>query len=56
MYSYQLKLDSNGQPDQGVYRIAEDGTKSVIPFVIGNKDYQEYQEWLALGNTPEEAE
>lgn len=27
-----------------------------IPFVPGNRDYTEYQEWLSQGNTPEPAE
>ena len=27
-----------------------------IPLVEANTDYQEYLEWLAEGNTPEEAE
>ena len=27
-----------------------------IPFDEANTDYQEYLEWLAKGNTPEEAE
>tara|TARA_R100001082_G_scaffold65230_1_gene36730 strand:+ start:1405 stop:1578 length:174 start_codon:yes stop_codon:yes gene_type:complete len=27
-----------------------------IPFVNKNTDYQEYLEWVAAGNTPEEAD
>lgn len=27
-----------------------------IPFAPGNRDYQEYQEWLAQGNEPEPAD
>lgn len=27
-----------------------------IPFNEGNTDYQKYLEWIAEGNTPEEAE
>ena len=32
----------------------EDNT--IIPFADGNTDYQEYKDWLAAGNTPEEAD
>ena len=27
-----------------------------IPKAIGNKDYQDYLEWVAAGNTPEAAD
>ena len=27
-----------------------------IPFDLGNRDYQEYLEWLAQGNEPEPAD
>lgn len=32
------------------------GKKSWIPIDNANRDYQEYLAWVALGNTPEEAE
>ena len=28
---------------------------TIIPFAPGNTDYQEYLEWVAAGNTAEEA-
>jgi len=37
-----------------VYAVSKDGI--VIPFDEANTDYQEYLEWIAEGNTPEEAE
>lgn len=28
----------------------------IIPFAVGNRDYQEYLKWLAEGNTPTPAD
>ncbi len=34
----------------------DDGSKKYIPKDEDNTDYQEYQEWVAEGNTPMEAD
>ena len=36
-----------------VQRIADN---AIIPFDSDNRDYQEYLEWVAEGNTPDPAE
>lgn len=46
--SYKLRFN---QP--GVIRLADSAS---IPESEANKDWQEYQEWLAAGNTPAPAE
>lgn len=38
---------------ESVVRLSD---SACIPFAEGNRDYQEYQEWLAAGNTPEPAQ
>lgn len=45
---YKLTRDNNS-----IIRLT-DGAH--IPMAPGNRDYNEYQEWLAAGNTPEPAE
>jgi hypothetical protein len=34
----------------------QNGKSYGVPFDTANTDYQEYLEWVAEGNTPEEAE
>lgn len=40
---------------QCIQRIEDNGKVSCIPFAPLNRDYKEYLEWVAEGNTPEEA-
>ena len=53
---YKLVEDvhpATGNTTSSVLRIADNAS---IPFDEANRDYQEYLEWLAEGNTPEAAD
>ena len=51
---YKQILNFNGDVDTNTVLRISDNT--FIPFDEANTDYQEYLEWIAEGNTPEEAE
>ena len=52
---YKLYKDTEFNNIVGVFKYEENKT-TFIPMNEENTDYQEYLEWLAEGNTPEEAE
>ena len=49
---YKQHIPINGG-DDFVIRLSDNAW---IPFVLGNKDYQEYLKWLEEGNEPEPAD
>ncbi len=53
-YTYKKCWDSMLSQEASCILRNEDG--ALIPTVPGNRDYDEYLEWLAEGNTPEPAE
>ena len=50
---YQKLNDLTGAEAQCIKRLADN---AFIPFDPANTDFQEYQRWLAEGNTPEPAD
>ena len=52
-YKYIKSHDTNQVIADQIIRKADNAN---IPFSEGNKDYQEYLEWVAEGNTPEAAD
>ena len=53
---YKFYSDIKGVVQKAVQRTTDDGTITSIPFDEDNTDYQEYLEWVAKGNTAEEAD
>ena len=51
---YHRPIGIDGKPLNIVY-YEENNKRVSIPFDPANKDYQEYLEWVAKGNQPEEA-
>ena len=51
--SYKLVKNPDGTEAPMVQKLPE---TSFIPFDSDNKDYQEYLEWKAAGNTPDPAD
>jgi len=55
MAKYKLFKDDNGVSNVAyIQEGSEKGTS--FPFVVGNRDYDEYKIWLDAGNTPEAAD
>ena len=55
MITYKLINNINGDLTN-IQATNENGLVIIIPLDNANTDYQKYLEWVAEGNTPEEAE
>ena len=51
--NYKLLKDILTEQVNMVLRTNDQGIKTYIPFDENNSSYQEYLEWLELGNTPD---
>jgi 23S rRNA maturation mini-RNase III len=51
---YKKIINMLGNIEENIIKRTSDN--AFIPFDEANTDYQEYLEWVAEGNTPEEAE
>ena len=54
--NYKLLKDILTEQVSMVLRTDDQGFKTYIPFDENNSSYQEYLEWLELGNTPDPAD
>jgi|15BtaG_2_1085339.scaffolds.fasta_scaffold14747_4 hypothetical protein len=55
MIKYKKLLNFDGT-EADCIKLVKDNQEYIIPFDEANKDYREYLEWVAKGNTPEEAD
>ena len=53
---YKLYPDDEYGAIPAIQRILDDGTITSIPKVEDNRDYREYLDWVAEGNTAEAAD
>ena len=56
MAIYKLIRDEISQEINQIKKVTGSDSYIIIPMSEGNRDYQEYLEWISEGNTPEEAE
>ena len=56
MYKKLTYKNANDEPVEVTNQILRVTDKTIIPFVRGNTDYEQYLKWLAEGNTPEPAD
>ena len=60
MAKYKLRnnsiYDSSGNVSEVYEDILNTETKTSIPKITDNRDYNKYLEWVAEGNTPDPAE
>lgn len=54
--NYKLVTDILSGEIESVKRTDASGAIAFVPFDEYNKDYQQYLEWVAEGNTPEPAD
>ena len=56
MTIYKFVRNEMTQEISYVKKVTGSDSYTIMPMNTDNKDYQEYLEWVAKGNTPEEAD